>query len=161
MAHKIAGSGTKRSGRCGIKTAGWKVDPARSALMARIGSRNTSPELRVRQVFHRTGLRYRIHPRSLPGRPDLAFPSRRLVVFVHGCFWHRHPGCKSTRNPKSRLDFWNAKFTENMERDVRVRALLTSLGWSVLVIWECETHNREHLLKIALKIKALPMDAKK
>ena len=147
------GGERKRDRKRGVGADAWVVDPARSALMARIGSRNTSPELRVRKAFHRAGLRYRLHARELPGRPDLAFPARRLAVFVHGCFWHRHPGCKATRTPKSRLEFWNGKFVENVERDARVREALASRGWTVLVIWECETRDAAYLERLASEIK--------
>ena len=111
----------------------------RSALMARIRGRDTTPELAVRRIAHRMGLRFRLHRKDLPGRPDLVFPKHRLAVFVHGCFWHRHEGCRYASTPKSRGVFWTEKFAANVERDARQEAALRALGWRVLVIWQCET----------------------
>ena len=113
----------------------------RSAMMARIRDRDTTPELAVRRIAHRMGLRFRLHRKNLPGRPDLVFPKHRLAVFVHGCFWHRHQGCRFASNPKSRVAFWKEKFAANVDRDARQQAALKELGWSVLVIWECESRN--------------------
>ena len=113
----------------------------RSEMMARIRGRDTTPEIAVRRIAHRMGLRFRLHRNDLPGRPDLVFPKHRLAVFVHGCFWHRHKGCRFASNPKSRVAFWNEKFAANVARDARQEAALKELGWSVLVIWECETRN--------------------
>ena len=110
----------------------------RSAMMARIRGRDTKPELAVRHIAHRMGLRFRLHRKDLPGRPDLVFPKHRLAVFVHGCFWHRHEGCPYASNPKSRIAFWTEKFAANVERDARQEAALRALGWRVLVIWQCE-----------------------
>ncbi|MFP4896827.1 very short patch repair endonuclease [Paraburkholderia sp. EG304] len=110
----------------------------RSERMSRIKGKNTKPELIVRSLVHRMGYRYRLHPKELPGRPDLVFASRRKVIFVHGCFWHRHEGCHLARLPKSRLDFWQPKLEANAERDKAVELRLTELGWKVLTIWECE-----------------------
>lgn len=132
------------------------VDPARSAQMALVRSRDTKPEMRVRRALHAVGLRYRLHDRGLPGAPDLVFPSRRIVLFVHGCFWHRHPGCSAARLPKSRLDFWEPKLAGNVERDKRKQAELEVQGWTVLVIWECETKNADALAKLAQRIKNAP-----
>lgn len=102
----------------------------------------------VRRAAHALGLRFRLHRKNLPGRPDLVFPKHRLVLFVHGCFWHRHQGCKRATTPKTRADFWNSKFKENEARDKRVAAALREAGWRVAVIWECET-----TLKDALHLK--------
>lgn len=113
----------------------------RSAMMARIRGRDTVPELAVRRIAHRMGLRFRLHRKDLPGRPDLVFPKHRLAVFVHGCFWHRHEGCRKATTPKSRAVFWTAKFASNIARDARQEIALKELGWRVLVIWECETGN--------------------
>lgn len=113
----------------------------RSEMMARIRGRDTAPELAVRRVAHRMGLRFRLHRRDLPGRPDLVFPKHRLVVFVHGCFWHRHEGCWKSSTPKSRTSFWIEKFAANVDRDLRQQAALKALGWRVLVIWQCETKD--------------------
>jgi DNA mismatch endonuclease, patch repair protein len=113
----------------------------RSARMALVRGRDTKPELRVRRYLHASGLRYRLHQRVATARPDLVFPARRTVVFVHGCIWHRHPdpACPLTRTPKSRIGFWTAKFAENVARDARQLAALEAEGWRVLVIWECQT----------------------
>lgn len=113
--------------------------------MSGIRARDTTPELAVRQVAHGLGFRFRLHRRDLPGSPDLVFPARRKVIFVHGCYWHRHRGCRLAYEPKSNIDFWNTKFTRNVQRDNRVKEQLESMGWDVLVIWECETHNRSVL----------------
>lgn len=135
------------------------VDPARSAQMALVRGRDTKPEMRVRKALHAGGLRYRLHDRSLPGSPDLVFPGRRLALFVHGCFWHQHPkpSCKLARMPKSRLEFWTPKLTGNVERDARKRAELESLGWTVKVIWECETCSPSILLALAVEIETMPV----
>ena len=114
----------------------------RSKWMAEIRGRDTAPELTVRRIAHRMGLRYRLHRRDLPGRPDLVFPKHRLVVFVHGCFWHRHEGCRYASTPKSRVAFWTEKFAANVQRDARQEVALRTLGWRVFVIWECETKDR-------------------
>ncbi len=117
----------------------------RSALMARVRSSDTGPELKVRRLAHSIGLRFRLKRRDLPGSPDLVFPRYRLAVFVHGCFWHRHPGCARATLPKSRVEFWIRKFQANVERDrCDVRAL-EKLGWRVLVIWECELKDESGL----------------
>lgn len=125
--------------------------------MARVRARDTKPEMRVRRAFHAAGLRYRLHIRALPGTPDLVFASRRAVVFVHGCFWHRHPGCKNARLPKSRLDFWAPKLTSNAERDRRQQRMLRRLGWHVIVIWECQTKNVGKLRRLVERVRAFPM----
>lgn len=117
----------------------------RSERMSRVRSQDSKPELAVRRLVHSLGYRYRLHGRHLPGNPDLVFTSRRKVIFVHGCFWHRHNGCKNTRLPKSRLGFWKPKLEENKRRDTRNKRKLTGLGWSYLVIWECEVKNTEKL----------------
>lgn len=116
-----------------------KLDPERrSANMARVRGKDTAPEMRVRRVAHRLGLRFRLHRKDLPGRPDLVFPKHRLAVFVHGCFWHRHPGCSRASTPATRSDFWQAKFKGNVARDQRQQEALEALGWRVLILWECE-----------------------
>ena len=117
----------------------------RSKIMSMIRSKNTKPEMVVRSVCHEIGLRYRLHRKDLPGAPDLVFPRHRLCIFVHGCFWHRHPNCKYAYTPKSRLDFWLPKLAKNVERDSQVQAKLTALGWKVVVVWECHTKDREVL----------------
>lgn len=109
--------------------------------MRLIHSRDTSPERLVRYFVHKLGYRYRLHREDLPGRPDLVFPGRRKVIFVHGCFWHRHNHCALARLPKSRVEFWLPKLTRNKRRDAAQRGALTRMGWSSLVIWECELRD--------------------
>jgi DNA mismatch endonuclease (patch repair protein) len=129
----------------------------RSARMALVRGRDTRPELRVRRFLHAMGLRYRLHRRVATARPDLVFPARRTVVFVHGCIWHRHPdpACPLTRTPKSRVAFWTAKFAENVARDQRQRAALEADGWRVLTIWECESNRQSHLEALARAIQEI------
>ena len=128
----------------------------RSARMALVRSRDTKPELRVRRFLHGMGLRYRLHQRVAGARPDLVFPARRTVVFVHGCIWHRHPNaaCPLTRTPKSRVDFWTAKFAGNVARDARQRTALEAAGWRVFIIWECETGDTGRLEALATAIRS-------
>ena len=116
----------------------------RSEVMSRIRGKDTTPELQVRSIVHRLGYRFRLHARDLPGSPDLVLPRLATVIFVHGCFWHRHRGCRYATTPKSRRAFWQAKFDANVARDTRVSARLRRLGWSVLTVWECQlrTPNR-------------------
>lgn len=116
------------------------LSPAeRSARMARVKGKGSAAEMTVRRLVHRLGYRYRLHGGKLPGRPDLVFPGRRKVIFVHGCFWHRHPDpdCKLARLPKSRHEFWIPKLEGNRARDLRQLAALEALGWRALVLWEC------------------------
>lgn len=113
----------------------------RSAFMARIRGVDTQPELIVRKLLHGMGYRYKLHYSKLPGRPDIAFPSRRKVVFVHGCFWHSHERCEFARVPKTRPDYWQAKFKKNKERDKLALKKLAVLDWSVLTVWECEVED--------------------
>ncbi|WP_294197304.1 very short patch repair endonuclease [uncultured Sphingomonas sp.] len=117
----------------------------RSWLMSRVRGRDTKPELAVRQTAHAMGLRFRLHRRDLPGRPDLVFPRHRLAIFVHGCFWHRHEGCAKASTPKTRPQFWDAKFAANLRRDREVERQLIEGGWRVGTIWECETKDRRDL----------------
>ncbi|MEO5933496.1 MAG: DNA mismatch endonuclease Vsr [Duganella sp.] len=115
------------------------IDQAmRSEVMSRVRGKNTRPELVVRKLVFAAGYRYRLHVRSLPGSPDLVFPGRKKVVFVHGCFWHRHENCKLARMPKSRVEFWGEKLNGNKLRDERAQGALAELGWKVLTVWECE-----------------------
>jgi DNA mismatch endonuclease, patch repair protein len=110
-------------------------------MMARIGPRNTAPEMAVRRMLHRLGLRFRLHRRDLPGTPDIVLPGGKLAILVHGCFWHRHAGCRFAYTPKSRVEFWKAKFERNVARDQEVQQALADLGWRVCVVWECETSD--------------------
>ncbi|WP_342635918.1 DNA mismatch endonuclease Vsr [Methylobacterium segetis] len=125
------------------------MSPAeRSARMALIRSKDTKPELIVRRLAHRLGFRYRLHRKDLPGRPDLTFPARRKVIYVHGCFWHHHSGCKVAHLPASRRDYWSGKFTRNVERDARNLADVMALGWQPLIVWECETRDPARLERV-------------
>lgn len=119
------------------------VDRAtRSRMMSGIRGRDTKPEKLVRSFLHRAGLRFRLHA-SLPGKPDLVFPKYRAVVFVHGCFWHRHAGCRYATTPSSNAEFWQTKFDANVARDKRVAGQLRKEGWRVFVVWSCRiTENR-------------------
>lgn len=119
----------------------------RSALMGRVRSKDTQPELAVRRLVHGMGYRYRLHDAKLPGKPDLVFRNRAKVIFVHGCFWHRHKGCPSTRTPKSNRKFWQNKFKDNISRDTKARKQLRRLGWAALIIWECEIGEVTRLAK--------------
>lgn len=112
-------------------------------MMARIQGRNTKPEMIVRKVAHALGYRFRLHRRDLPGSPDLVFPGKRKIIFVHGCFWHSHEGCKFAYKPKSNVEFWEIKLQKNVERDNRVKGELEQMGWDVLTIWECETVDND------------------
>jgi DNA mismatch endonuclease (patch repair protein) len=130
------------------KTSTDTLTPAeRSARMALVRNKDTKPELLVRRLVHGLGYRYRLHVPDLPGRPDLVFRPRRKVIFVHGCFWHRHddPECKLARLPRSRADFWLPKLEGNRARDARVVKELEDKGWKVLTIWECQTKARASL----------------
>lgn len=118
---------------------------ARSALMGRVGSRNTSPEICVRRFLHAAGYRFRLHRKDLPGSPDIVLPRYGVCIFVHGCFWHRHPGCKRTSMPATNREFWVAKFRKNRLRDKKVQKELLRLGWKPHVIWECETRDADLL----------------
>jgi len=114
------------------------VDGAtRSRMMSAIHGKNTKPEMQVRRFLHSRGLRYRLHDKRLPGRPDLAFPRYRTAVFVQGCFWHQHKGCAYAYTPKSRVPFWSAKFEDTEARDLRNRKELAQSGWRVIWVWEC------------------------
>ena len=119
----------------------------RSRTMAAVRGKDTKPEMLVRRLVHSLGYRYILHNRLLPGVPDLVFPGRRKIIFVHGCFWHRHPGCSLARLPKSRLEFWVPKLEGNHERDAKNVKLLRRDGWRVKVIWECEMKQPERLRK--------------
>ena len=113
--------------------------------MSRIRGRDTKPELLVRSLLHRLGYRFRLHRRDLPGTPDIVLPKYQTVIFVHGCFWHRHPGCHYAYTPKSRVHFWKKKFAANVHRDAKTRRALEQAGWQVLVVWECELRNMDAL----------------
>ncbi len=116
----------------------------RSWLMSRIRGANTKPEIGVRSLLHRLGYRFRIHRRDLPGTPDIVLPGRGIAIFVHGCFWHGH-ACKRTKMPKSRVEYWVEKIEGNRRRDSRKRRKLRTLGWKVVIVWECELKRPERL----------------
>ena len=121
-----------------------KVTPQqRSEIMSHIRAKGMKPEMRVRRLVHSMGYRYRLHRKDLPGKPDLVFPGRRKVIFVHGCFWHQHadPNCKLTRLPQSNRDYWWPKLERNAARDAEQEAKLGELGWEVLILWECEVED--------------------
>ena len=121
------------------------VDPqTRSRMMSGIRGKDTKPEMVVRRLLHAMGYRYRLHAKDLPGRPDIIFRRRRLAIFVHGCFWHRHPDpeCRLAPMPKSRIEFWTAKFEGNRARDEANVKSLESMGWKVLVLWQCQLKDR-------------------
>lgn len=110
----------------------------RSRNMAAIRSKNTKPEIAIRSLLHSLGYRFRLHRKDLPGKPDIVLPRYRTVIFINGCFWHQHPGCRQATVPGSNVEFWQRKLQSNVARDIRNRELLQAAGWNVLVIWECE-----------------------
>lgn len=117
----------------------------RSAIMSAVKQKNTGPEILVRQCLHRMGFRFRLHVNSMPGKPDIVLPKYRVVVFVHGCFWHGHPECSKSRRPSGNADYWNAKLDRNIERDANTLAEVRARGWDCLVVWQCELRNQEEL----------------
>ncbi|MEN6644007.1 MAG: very short patch repair endonuclease [Armatimonadia bacterium] len=128
-----------------------------SRRLAAVGSRNTRPELIVRRMLHEMGLRFRLHRRDLPGRPDIVLPRWGTVVVVHGCYWHRHGGCCHTQRPMRNSEFWLAKFERNIELDRENQRELRRLGWRVVIVWECETRNS---VKLGRRLRRLfPEDA--
>jgi DNA mismatch endonuclease (patch repair protein) len=126
----------------------------RSRMMASIRGADTAPELLVRAYLHRAGLRFHVHVRQLPGTPDIVFPNRKLAVFVHGCFWHRHVGCPYCTTPATRPDFWARKFEANRARDRRNVEQLHQIGWAVLTVWECQTASIDELDRLFWQIVA-------
>lgn len=133
-----------------------KPSPSRSAIMARVRSSNTGPEFKVRSALHKLGYRYMLHNKRLIGTPDLCFPSRRVVIFVHGCFWHRHPNCKRASTPATRSEYWLEKFRRNVARDSSVQAELEAAGWKVITIWECELKSPTWLARVTNILDELP-----
>jgi len=113
--------------------------------MGRVKSKDTKPEMKLRKLVYSLGYRYRLHGKGLPGKPDLVFNGRRKIIFVHGCFWHRHRGCARCRMPKSRLRFWRPKLEQNRRRDIRNQRRLRSAGWQLLIVWECQLERPETL----------------
>jgi len=113
----------------------------RSRMMSGIRGKNTKPELKVRRFLHALGYRFRLHRKDLPGKPDIVLPKLMTCIFVHGCFWHRHPGCRFSTNPSTRSAFWNEKFIKNVERDAKNQTSLEAMGWTVIIVWECELRD--------------------
>ena len=109
--------------------------------MAAIKSKDTKPEIAVRKLLHSLGYRFRLHRKDLPGSPDIVLPKYKTVIFVHGCFWHRHENCKYATTPKTRVEFWENKFKANVKRDLEIQEKIKNIGWQSLVIWECDTRN--------------------
>jgi len=124
----------------------------RSKRMSLIRGTGSAPEMKLRRLVHRMGFRYRLHVKELPGKPDLVFPSRRAVIFMHGCFWHRHRGCKLARLPKSKLEFWKPKLEANRKRDIKNQRRLKASGWRVLVVWECELMDTDRVSGIVREL---------
>lgn len=120
-------------------------EQTRSRMMAGIRGKDTKPELALRQALHARGFRFRLHAKNVHGRPDLVFPKHRAVIFVHGCFWHRHEGCRYTTSPSTRPEFWHAKFEANVARDSAVRATLLETGWRVAMVWECALRKTDQV----------------
>jgi len=119
----------------------------RSLIMSKIRSKNTKPELVIRKLIWHLGYRYRIYYKNLPGKPDLVFVRKKKIIYIHGCFWHRHDGCSNANFPKSNTEYWIDKFRRNQERDMIICQKLNELGWKYLIIWECEVKNKniDHL----------------
>lgn len=122
------------------------IDPVRSRIMRSVRQKDTKPEMIVRRALHSMGYRFRVNLRILPGSPDIVFPARRQAIFIHGCFWHRHLGCRLASTPKTRLDFWEPKFRANIDRDARKVHELEQLLWDVMIVWQCETCDRTALM---------------
>ena len=121
------------------------VDPIRSKIMRAVPRSHTNPEMKVRRMLHATGLRFRMHRKDLPGTPDIVLPKHRTAIFVNGCFWHRHRNCRKAAVPKTRMEFWNRKFADNVARDCRNAQMLRQSGWRVLTIWQCEVEKPKNL----------------
>lgn len=115
--------------------------------MAAVHSKNTTPEKAVRRIVHKLGYRYRLHVDDLPGKPDMVFPKRHKIVFLHGCFWHRHSRCRYATQPKTNVEFWQRKFCKNVERDRCTQRKLKKMGWTILVVWQCELKDPEKLVR--------------
>lgn len=130
-----------RFGRSGVLLTDFMSKETRSRVMSRIRGRDTKPEMVVRKYLHGLGLRYTLHDRKLPGKPDLVFRSRKVAVFVHGCFWHGHEGCDSWKMPQSRMEYWQDKIAGNRDRDARAVQRLKEDGWLVCVVWACELNS--------------------
>ena len=121
---------------------------ARSRNMAQVKDRNTKPEMLVRRLLHGMGYRFRLHRKDLPGKPDIVLPKHRKIIFINGCFWHGHPGCKRATRPANNREFWDNKIDGNITRDARNTEALTAAGWEVLIVWECQIRDQEQLKKL-------------
>ncbi len=130
-----------------------ETDALRSRIMRNVKGRDTLPERKARTALHRAGFRYRLHVSSLPGKPDIVLPKHRTVIFVHGCFWHRHIGCSRTTAPKRNADFWQDKFAANIKRDRRNARSLKQLGWRVYILWECVVANEKKLASFVRRLE--------
>jgi DNA mismatch endonuclease, patch repair protein len=129
--------------------------------MSRVGSKNTGPEIILRRVLTQLGYRYRLHARDLPGRPDIVLRGRHRAIFVHGCFWHQHPGCPKARLPNSREDYWIPKLARNHRRDGEIMAEMATLGWSVFIVWQCETRDTAALTDRLVQFLGPPPHSKR
>ena len=138
--------GGRKSKGLGRSMADVFSSDKRSWIMSRVKGENTKPEIKVRSLVHAMGFRYRLHRKNLPGKPDLVFPRHKKIIFVHGCFWHQHEGCRSAARPTSNITYWNKKLERTIERDKENILSLVQAGWKVLVIWECEISNTDNLL---------------
>jgi DNA mismatch endonuclease (patch repair protein) len=124
----------------------------RSRMMSGIKGKNSQPEMLVRRMLFAAGYRFRLHRRDLPGTPDIVMPSKKIAIFVHGCFWHAHKGCKYAKVPATRPDFWAAKLQANVERDQKAIETLTTMGWRVLCVWECSTRHQDTVESLGKKV---------
>ena len=131
------------------------VSAVRSRIMRSVSTKNSGPEMRVRRALHAAGFRFRLHDKRLPGTPDIVLKSRRIAIFVHGCFWHRHEGCRYASAPKTRQQFWSAKFARNVARDAENKRDLEALGWRVIEVWECEVKKERFLNPLLERIAGL------
>lgn len=129
----------------------------RSRVMASVKSKNTTPEIQLRSLLHRSGYRFRLHRSDLPGKPDIVLPRYKVVVFVHGCFWHQHMNCDAAQRPASNSYYWNRKLDRNVQRDRRNRRLLKKKGWEPIVVWECQLKDPE---KVRIRLKRMLNDGK-
>lgn len=134
------------------KLPGKRPSEERSAIMRAVPRKDSKPEMRVRRALHRLGYRFRLHRSDLPGTPDIVLPRHRVAIFVHGCFWHRHPECRLASTPRTRAEFWQSKFHRNVARDAAATQALQVLGWRVIVIWECETREVDPLSESILEM---------
>ena len=138
-----------------------KVSEQRSRNMSAIKSKNTKPEIKVREILHSMGYRFRLHRKDLPGSPDIVLPKYKTVIFVHGCFWHRHENCKYASTPKTRQEFWEAKFRENINRDKLNQENLSSKGWKIIIVWECEIKDKDFNLNRSVSYTHLTLPTKR